>query len=86
MTFPLFFVINDVYDTTFNLGEFYVSTLMFRNITFDSEYVLIAAATVHECRPEAHHQLFFNSVESMVKNGTKIPVATDKEFAHVQSE
>ena len=46
---PKFFVTNDVLDTTFNLGEFYVSTLMFRNITFDGETVLMAAVIVHEC-------------------------------------
>ena len=50
---------------------------MFRNVTFDGEPVLMA----HECRPEEYHQMFFNIVESMVKYGTKIPVATNEEFA-----
>ena len=51
------------YDTAFNLGDFYFSTLMFRNVTCDHEPVLMEAVVVHECRTEEHHQMFFNNVE-----------------------
>ena len=53
------------YDTTFSLGDIYVSPLLFRHVLFDSSPVVPAAFLLHERKFESAHEIFM----SMIKKG-----------------
>jgi hypothetical protein len=72
------------YDTTFNLGEFYVSPLLFRHTAFVNNPVLMAAAMIHERKLETHHRLFFQTIFKHVKHKA-VPIATDDEQALINA-
>ena len=46
------------YDTTFSLGDIYVSPLLFRHVSFDSSPVVPAAFLLHERKFECTHESF----------------------------
>ena len=47
------------YDTTFCLGDFYVSVLIFRMTVFNSAPVIPALFLIHDCKTSITHQEFF---------------------------
>jgi hypothetical protein len=47
------------YDTTFKLGDFYVSPLVFRNIIFENSPIMPVAFLIHGRKKEKVHARFF---------------------------
>ena len=64
------------YDTTFKLGDFYVSTLLFRHVIFKESPVIPALFLIHERRFQSTHEIFFQiaikKVPSLVKKSTQL--------------
>jgi hypothetical protein len=73
------------YDTTFSLGEFYVSPLLFRHVAFNEEPVMMVAVLVHERKLQLHHEAFFKTILKSLKNTRNVPIATDEEPALVNA-
>ena len=71
------------YDTTFELGDFYVSPLVFRHTVFDSEPVVPVAFLIHDRKFPAVHEIFVNVLKSKVPNlcRKKFVVVMDRERA-----
>ncbi len=71
------------YDTTFKLGDFYVSTFLFRNLLFKSSSVMPALIMLHERKLSSTHSEMARFVASelpCLANGkNKIPLVTDDE-------
>ena len=69
------------YDTTFQLGDFYVSTFCFRHTLFKEAPVIPAAFLIHERKFEAHHTELFEVCTKLVKSlkTTNHPIVTDEE-------
>ena len=69
------------YDTTFQLGDFYVSILCFRHTLFKEAPVIPAAFLIHERKFEAHHTELFEMCSKLVKSlkTTNHPIVTDEE-------
>ena len=71
------------YDTTFKLGDFYVSTLLFRHTLFTTSPVMPAFFLIHERKFKAVHCEFMKMVREMVpslRSGVqKIPMVSDNE-------
>ena len=71
------------YDTTFSLGDIYVSPLLFRHVLFDSSPVVPAAFLLHERKFESTHENFMSLVKkelpSLVSIKSPIPIVTDDE-------
>ena len=74
-TVPLF------YDTTFNLGDFYVSTLSFQHILFENPPVIPLAIMIHERKFQKHHEVFLDSVKEKIPrlSTKKLAIVTDRE-------
>ena len=68
------------YDTTFCLGEFYVSPLLFRHTAFKCDPVMMAGCLIHERKLQSHHKQFFKTIFSKVQ-AKGHPIATDEEAA-----
>lgn len=62
------------YDTTFNLGSFYVSTLVFRHPVFKEKPLLPIAFLVHERKFQKSHEHFLEILRE------KIPKLNEKSF------
>ena len=74
------------YDTTFNLGYFYVSVL-FRETEFLSKPVIPLAYLIHERKRYATNDVFFRCLKSMCPNidmATNVVMITDNEFAIIK--
>ena len=71
------------YDTTFQLGDFYVSPLLFRHVIFKESPVIPALFLIHERKFQSTHETFFRiaveKVPSLVKS--IYPIVTDEEKA-----
>ncbi len=71
------------YDTTFQLGDFYVSTLLFRYVLFSTSPVVPAFFSIHERKFQSTHEELMKevcrSVPSLVDGKRKIPLVTDDE-------
>ena len=74
-TVPLF------YDTTFNLGDFYVSTLSFQHILFENPPIIPLAIMIHERKFQKHHEVFLDSVKEKIPrlSTKKLAIVTDRE-------
>ena len=59
------------YDNTFEIGNFYVSPLLYRNILFEKDPVIPLAFLVHERKYQRHHQAFFAAINEKVPNFKK---------------
>lgn len=71
-----------LYDTTFNLGDFYVSPLIFRHTMFVGEKIVPVAFLIHDRKFQDDHEKFFRFVSEecpFLKKG-KIVFITDREF------
>ena len=69
------------YDTTFQLGDFYVSVLSFRHTLFKEAPVMPAAFLLHERKFQPHHEEFIGTCTKLVRSLTKSthPIITDEE-------
>ena len=70
------------YDTTFQLGDFYVSAFCFRNILFKENPVIPAAFLIHEKKLQYGHEQFLQTVLTLIPNlsrCTLVPLVTDEE-------
>ena len=71
------------YDTTFQLGDFYVSPLLFRHNFFSTSPVIPVLFLIHERKYKRIHEEFMQLVAKVVPslvNGKKlIPLVTDEE-------
>jgi hypothetical protein len=65
------------YDTTFKLGDFWVSPLSYRHILFKEKPTITLAYLIHEKKDEKFHTRFFTILKE------KIPQLTRKNFAIV---
>lgn len=73
------------YDTTFQLGDFYLSPLLFRHIAFTSSPVIPALFLIHEKKSQNAHEELMKHVRKVI-SGLKgheksIPIVTDEEMA-----
>ena len=71
------------YDTTFQLGDFYLSPLLFRHIIFSSSPVVPVLFLIHERKFQTCHEEFMQEVSKLVPSLTHgkkmIPLVTDDE-------
>ena len=67
------------YDTTFCLGEFYVSPLLFRCSVFEENPVVPAMFLFHERKHQSVHELFFSIFTEQVKRTAGLPIVVDME-------
>jgi hypothetical protein len=76
------------YDTTFNMGDFYLSVLLFRQTDFVEQPVVPLAYLIHERKLLATHSFFFTKMASIcpeIDTATNIIMVTDSEQAIRQS-
>ena len=75
------------YDTTFQLGDFYLSTLCFRHTLFKESPVIPAMFLLHERKFQDHHREFFTVCKTLVPSlrSTSHPFVTDEERSIVNS-
>jgi hypothetical protein len=74
-------------DTTFKLGDFYVSPLVFRNIIFEYSPIMPVAFLIHGRKKEKVHARFFDFVSSVFPklNRKCVPFVTDRGTALVNA-
>ena len=51
------------YDTTFSLGEFYVSPLVFKHTMFENNPIVAGMFMIHERKRQDTHDTFFPELE-----------------------
>ena len=75
------------YDTTFQLGDFYVSVLSFRHTIFQEDPVIPAAFLLHERKHALYHIEFFDVCCKLIPalKTTQKPIVTDEEQAYVKA-
>ena len=73
------------YDTTFQLGDFYLSTLTFRHTLFENDPVIPVAFLLHERKHTSCHQEFFDVCCKLLPalKRTCKPIVTDEEQAYI---
>ena len=69
------------YDTTFKLGNFYVSPFTFRHVLFEGSPVVPLAFLFHEKKDEKFHNRFFSILKENIPNLSKkeVKIVVDKE-------
>ena len=71
------------YDTTFQLGDFYLSALLFRHTLFSNSPVIPALFLVHERKLEEAHERFMEYlaklIPTLVSGKWPVPLVTDEE-------
>ena len=67
------------YDTTYNLGDFYVSPLLFRHTLFEDAPVMPVAFLIHEKRTQFAHEIFMDFIAKEVPEIKGAPLVTDGE-------
>ncbi len=71
------------YDTTFQLGDFYLSPLLYRQNLFSGSPVIPALFLIHERKFKSVHEQFMKClsqlVPTLVKGDMVIPLVTDEE-------
>ena len=75
------------YDTTFKLGDFYVSPLIFRHTLFKETPCIPAMFLIHERKFAETHQEMFRECAKRIPSLRKVncPLVTDKESAIVNA-
>ena len=76
------------YDTTFNLGDFYVSVLLFRHTDFDPSPIVPLAYLIHERKLQSTHDEFFQHIRTLcpqLDRAVNAVVITDSEAAITSS-
>lgn len=79
--------INVFYDTTFELGDFYVSTLAYQHIMFSEKPCIPVAFMIHERKFQKCHEQFLEVVKLKVPKlkTTNICVVTDREIGIINA-
>jgi len=68
------------YDTTFNIGDFYLSILVFQHPIFENGRTIPLAYLMHHKKTFEVHKLFFETFKSHLKNETfEMKIVTDRE-------
>ena len=67
------------YDTTYNLGDFYVSPLLFRHTLFEGAPVMPVAFLIHEKRTQFAHEVFMDFIAKEIPEIAEAPFVTDGE-------
>lgn len=68
------------YDTTFSMGDFYVSVLLFKHCCFLQKPIIPALFMIHERKLQEHHQVVFRLLREKMKGKLNMaPVAIDME-------
>lgn len=73
------------YDTTFCLGDFYVSPLLFKHIIFENFPVMPALFLISERKLQEVHGTLFKIFTTHVKRTTAIPIVVDMEVRIVNA-
>ena len=75
------------YDTTFQLGDFYISVLSFRHTLFKEAPTIPVAFLLHERKFEEHHKEMLNICIKLVRSlrTASYPIVTDEERAIVNA-
>lgn len=70
------------YDTVFNMGDFYLSTLVFRHNMFQKSPVIPIAFIIHSCQFQEDHLKFLAAIRKRVNllSSKRIVVVSDREF------
>ena len=69
------------YDTTFSMGDFYVSALLFKYGILEESPVVPALFLIHERKFQSHHQHLFEILRRYCKTNLKnVALATDMEM------
>jgi len=70
------------YDTVFNVGDFYLSTLVFRNSMFQKDPITPVAFFIHSRRYQEDHIRFMTTIRQSLPllSAKKILIVTDREF------
>ena len=71
------------YDTTFELGDFYVSPLVFRHTIFDQKPIIPVAFLIHDRKFPDAHEMFLKILKEKIPNlrKKKFVVVMDRESA-----
>ena len=75
------------YDTTFQLGDFYLSAFLFRHTTFSSSPVIPCFFLLHERKFQSCHEELreiAKRVPNLVNGKKDIPLVTDEEVGIYQ--
>ena len=69
------------YDTTFETGDFYISTLSFKHFMFENGPVIPLSFMIHERRKQKCHEAHFSFLKERIPRLQKrsVPVVTDRE-------
>ena len=68
------------YDTTFSMGDFYVSPLLFKHCCFIQKPIIPALFLIHERKLQDHHQAVFKVLRERMKGKlNQVPIAIDME-------
>ena len=69
------------YDTTFQLGDFYVSPLLFRHIYFNGSPIIPLAFLTHDRNFQVSHEKLFTKLSEKIPNlkKKKVPIIIDRE-------
>ena len=70
------------YDTVFNMGDFYLSTLVFRNSMFKKDPITPVAFFIHSRRYQEDHIRFMTTIRQSLPllAAKKVVIVTDREF------
>lgn len=70
------------YDTVFNIGDFYLSTLTYRHSLFEGDPIIPCVFLIHSRRFHEDHQYFLEQVgkEVSLLKTKRVNVVTDREF------
>ena len=77
-------VIQLSYDTTFNMGDFYLSVLLYRHTEFNESPVIPLSFLIHERKLNSTHTNFFTYMKSVcpeLANSQHLLIVTDNEQA-----
>ena len=69
------------YDTTFNVGNYYLSTILIKNVELGDEPMFPVAFFIHDRKKMDDHRAFLKFVFNRLQVNQNIPVVTDRERA-----
>ena len=73
------------YDTTFSVGEFYISPLLFRNPLFEGDPVMPVLFLIHERKLTSSHEALFKVLVDHCGKMSNIPILTDMEAGIIRA-
>ena len=69
------------YDTTFNIGQHYLSTVLAKNVELSRDPIFPIAFYIHDRKKKDDHQVFLDYVFKRLDINPNIPIVTDREGA-----